>query len=448
MQKVWLIAQKDLFATYTDRNLLLIMIALPLAIASIIALAFGGGGESTAIRDIPIVVVNLDNGDTGDLFVNILRPDLPVPSTMIDTAQTCEATSDTTEPNLTLDDLFATEIMTDAEQARQAVARGEYALAVILPPTFSTTLDYLNQTAPSTPDKVTIYTDPAQATSAEIGSGVIMGMVNQLTTGNIAIASTINTLVTRIPDDPSFGINFLLLQAVRAFTPNFACAFDPSFYTIQVERQNNEGFEILFTPLAYFSAGQAMFFMLFTAQGGANSILEDRREWFLQRMIVSPTSRFTILLGKLLGTWITCFAQLILLVVGFGVAGTLINGEITFVWGTNFPIILIVMLSASLAASGLGSILAAIAKTPEQASIVGTTLNIAMGIVGGAFVAVFGLPWIRPIQWFSLVYWGADAFTKLSIGDSQVWLNIAVLTLQGAVMFLIGLFIFNRRLDV
>lgn len=447
MRKVWLIAQKDLYATYTDRNLLLIMIALPLAIASIIALAFGGGGESTTIRDIPIVVVNLDNGDNGDLFVNILRPDLSFqPSSRLDVSQTCDATSTTTEPTLTLDELFATEIMTDAEQARLAVARGEYALAVILPPTFSASLDYF--TPAPTPDTIMLYTDPAQATSAEIASGVITGMINQLNTGNIAIASTINTLIDRIPDDPSFGINFLLLQAARAFSPNFACAFDPSFNTLQIERQNNEGFEILFTPLAYFSAGQAMFFMLFTAQGGANSILEDRREWFLQRMIVSPTSRLTILLGKFLGTWITCFAQLILLVVGFGIAGTLINGEITFVWGTNFPLILVVMLSASLAASGLGSILAAVAKTPEQSSIVGTTLNIAMGIVGGAFVAVFGLPWIRSIQWFSLVYWGADAFTKLSIGDHQVWLNVGILTLQGAVMFLVGLFIFNRRLDI
>ncbi len=448
MRKVWLIAQKDLYATYTDRNLLLIMIALPLAIASIIALAFGGGGESTAIRDIPIVVVNLDEGQNGDLFVSILRPDLPVQaSPTLDTSQTCEATNpSTTEPTMTLDELFNTEIMSDAEQARQAVARGEYALAMILPSTFSESLNYF--ATPTTSDQVLIYTDPAQSTSAEIASGVLAGMVNQLTTGNIAIASTINTLTDRIPNDASFGINFLLLQVGQAFQPNFACAFDPSFDSIQVERQNNEGFEILFTPLAYFSAGQAMFFMLFTAQGGANSILEDRREWFLQRMIVSPTSRLTILLGKLLGTWITCFAQLILLVVGFGIAGTLINGEITFVWGTNFPLILLVMLTASLAASGLGSILAAIAQTPEQASIVGTTLNIAMGIVGGAFVAVFGLPWIRPLQWFSLVYWGADAFTKLSIGDYQVGLNIAVLTLQGAVMFLIGLFIFNRRLDI
>ena len=42
MSKIWTIAWKDIYATYTDRNLVLVMLAAPLAVATIIALAFGG----------------------------------------------------------------------------------------------------------------------------------------------------------------------------------------------------------------------------------------------------------------------------------------------------------------------------------------------------------------------------------------------------------------------
>ena len=47
MRKIWTIAWKELYMTFSDRNLVAIMIAAPLAISTIIGLAFGGlgGGE-------------------------------------------------------------------------------------------------------------------------------------------------------------------------------------------------------------------------------------------------------------------------------------------------------------------------------------------------------------------------------------------------------------------
>ncbi|MEZ4727149.1 MAG: hypothetical protein R3E79_08465 [Caldilineaceae bacterium] len=70
MAKIWAIAWKELYTTLRDRNLLLIMFATPLALSTIIGLAFGGlGSDSPTIAEIPVAVVNLDQGlDVGSLI--------------------------------------------------------------------------------------------------------------------------------------------------------------------------------------------------------------------------------------------------------------------------------------------------------------------------------------------------------------------------------------------
>jgi len=74
LNKIWQIAYKDLYITFTDRNLLILMLAAPLAIATIIGLAFGGLSSGAPIRDVPIAIVNQDAGDGeqnfGQVFVS------------------------------------------------------------------------------------------------------------------------------------------------------------------------------------------------------------------------------------------------------------------------------------------------------------------------------------------------------------------------------------------
>ncbi len=75
LRKIWAITWKELYTTFTDRNLILIMIVTPLALATIIGAAFSGFINNTSndvpIRDIPVAVVNLDQGaDANGTTVN------------------------------------------------------------------------------------------------------------------------------------------------------------------------------------------------------------------------------------------------------------------------------------------------------------------------------------------------------------------------------------------
>ena len=181
----------------------------------------------------------------------------------------------------------------------------------------------------------------------------------------------------------------------------------------------------------------------FTGQFGVLSMYEERRNGTLQRILVSPTPRWTILGGKLVGVLVSVLFQLLALVLALTVVGSLIEGRAIFIWGNDIGNLALVLLAVAVATSGLGMFLAGVLKGIEQANIVGSVLNIALGVLGGAFG--FQLP--RSVAQFSFIYWARDAFDTLAAGRGDVSLNILVLFVEGAALFLIGLLLFNRKFE-
>jgi ABC-2 type transport system permease protein len=442
MRKIWAIAYKELYTTFTDRNLILIMIATPLVLATIIGTAFSGflsgGGSDVPIRDIPLAVVNLDVGTSmgdgrinhGQTFVDLLVPADP------------DAPSDNTLHELT----NAVEL-NDPAAARAGVDDGQYAGAIIIPLDFSRSVTYSQDRREIEPTAIDVYVSSASPVSASIIRSLAEGIGYQIATGNIAVAATIETLVARAQSDPVFGLQFGAASATGEFNPDFGAAFDPDYSPLQIEQQTVTGEAASFNPLVSFGSALTIFFMTFTALGGANSLLEEKRAWTLQRLLSSPTPRMTILLGKMAGTFVTCVVQVLLLFVALTLVGSVISGEFQIIWGTNFPAILLVILAAAAAASGLGILVTALVRTPEQGNMIGGLISIVMGVLGGAFFSIDAIPALIPISRLTPNYWGLNAFTKLSQNQSDIGLNVLVLIALGAVMFLIGMFIFNRRLE-
>lgn len=472
MRKIWNITRKDLHETFTNRNLLLIMIATPLALATIIALAFGGvsGGSSAGVADIPVVIVNLDStteNNQGAVYVNAFVP--PADRLIPEATPAADAASDATSqagaasetPDCIAEDgsssenplytLTAAVEMNDAAAARAAVDAGTYAAAVIIPEGFT---DSLNQFVSATagqpgvtlPESIAIevYGDAARSVSASIVRSIVGGITNQIVTGYVSIAASLQTV------GQEFG-PFAIASAAQSsgFNEGVACAFAGAYNNVTLENQSVEGETDDFNLLLYFGSGQAIFFALFTANGSAASILEERRNGTLQRMVVSPTRRIAILFGKLFATFVMILVQLVLLFIALTVVASILEGQFMFIWGTNPPALVLMLFAASIAAAGLGSIVAAAAKSAEQAGIVGSVVSLAMGALGGVF---FIIPrdgsFIDLLSRFSVVRWGNEGFTLLASGTGDVTPHILVLAAFGVVTFIIGLMIFNRRLDI
>lgn len=92
--------------------------------------------------------------------------------------------------------------------------------------------------------------------------------------------------------------------------------------------------------------------------------------------------------------------------------------------------------------------IASIVRTPEQGNTVGTIVAMLIGLFGGAFFSVETVPVMNIFSRFTINYWGVNAFTKLSQGQTDIGLNLLILLILGVVFFAIGMFSFNRQLDV
>ena len=439
MRKIWTIVWKDLYLTFTDRNLLLLMIVTPLALATIISLAFGDLGGSTPIRDIPVAVVNLDEGSErgqnfGAVFVNALVESDGVSAA---SAPTCEAVEGSSDGENILFDLTDAAILDDPGAARAGVDEGDYTAAIIIPADFSQKIAYDPLLHPEIEAAaVEVYANEGNAISASIIRSIAEGFTAQIATGNITIAATLQAMQERpVEFGPESGEYFAMA---------FGCAFSPVFGNIEIDQQTVEGGSSAATSiLVFFGSAQAMFFMMFSAGGSAGSVLEEHNQWTLQRLSVTPTPRAMILLGKLLGTLVMTIVQFVILAISLSIVGSLIAGEVLNIWGTNYPALAALVFAAGISVSGVGAVIASAIKSLEQQQVIGSIVNLATAGLGGGF----GFPVPDSIAQFSLIYWGREAFGKLASGESDILLNLAILVVQGTVMFLLGLWLFNRRFD-
>src|SRR5712691_9385610 len=103
--------------------------------------------------------------------------------------------------------------------------------------------------------------------------------------------------------------------------------------------------------LEYFFAGTIVMILLFTAIFSTISVIEDRREGFLQSVLVAPVGRFGIVLGKLLGGASLAMVQGGLFLLLAPVAGVPVSLA-------GLPWLLGAMFLVSFALTGLGFLIA------------------------------------------------------------------------------------------
>ncbi|MGA2583404.1 MAG: ABC transporter permease [Tepidisphaeraceae bacterium] len=99
--------------------------------------------------------------------------------------------------------------------------------------------------------------------------------------------------------------------------------------------------------MQYFFPGTAVMILLFTAIFSTISIIEDRREGFLQSVLVAPVSRLAVVGGKILGGTLLATAQGVI----FLLLAPLIGVKLTL---AGFTEAVLIMLVVSFALTGLG----------------------------------------------------------------------------------------------
>jgi len=142
--------------------------------------------------------------------------------------------------------------------------------------------------------------------------------------------------------------------------------------------------------LQFFYAGTLVLIVLFTSIFATISIIEDRREGFLQSVLVAPVSRLSIVLGKVLGSSTVGLGQ--------GLAFLLLAGAAGLHPGlAGYAQAVAVLALASLGLTGLGFCIAWVLDSSQGFHSVMNLFLIPMWMLSGALFPASGAP--RFLQW-------------------------------------------------
>jgi ABC-2 type transport system permease protein len=185
--------------------------------------------------------------------------------------------------------------------------------------------------------------------------------------------------------------------------------------------------------LRFFFPGTLVMILLFTAIFSTISIIEDRREGFLQSVLVSPISRQTIVLGKVLGGTALASGQGIL----FLLLAPLVGFHLTI---ASFLLAIFLMILISFALTALGFCIAwRMSSTQGFHAVMMLFLN-PMWFLSGALFPVAGAWWgLRWVMRANPLTYGLGALRQ-SLEHSTASLSFAV-NFVVAGIFAAGLFL-------
>jgi ABC-2 type transport system permease protein len=410
--KIWTIAWKDTLIRFRDRNALIMMIAAPLVLSAIIGSAFGGfisGSDPAPFDAIPVLVVNADDGELGQQFLDIL------------------AEGD-------LEDLLAPTEMDDLTAARELVQQGDARAAVFIPENFSQVM-----MGGMTQATIQFYPDPGATLTPNIVRGIIVQIANGFSSAAISGEVAVTQLMA---ETGGAGVDMAAIgDAIGSeLQTNFEGSAAISLNTVAIG-DNDATTDI--SPFAFFAPSMGILFLMFAMMDGTRSILDEDKEGTLDRLISTPTSNIEILLGKIGGVFLTGLLQFVVFVVASRFIFQL-N------WGSSLPGLILMMLAVVFAFTSLGALIAAFAKDVNQANIIGTVVTLVFAALGGNFAPAQNFPsWLEQLSKITITRWGLDGFSDLTIrglGLNDVLLEAGVLMGLTIVFFILALTQFQRRI--
>ena len=414
MKKLFLIGLKDLKLVFRDRAALVFTLLAPFLLT--IGMGFVTGrfsGSSSGLSDIPVVIVNLDHDQLGDALADLFSS---------------EELADLIEPTSSA----------DPDAARQSIDDDQAAAAVIIPEGF--TRSVIPAAGASlgagfvqpAPVKIEVYANPSRRLNAGVVKAIVDEFLSRVEEGRTSgMTSMVQLMQSGLLDPQSAAAEARSLFQDVEQTENPAMRL----------KTNQEGAEAVeFDILAYMAPGMALLFLMYTVSYGGRSILAERSQGTLPRLLVSPTSTAQVLGGKVLGIFFTGVAQVGILIL----ASTIFFGV---KWGDAAGLILLI-LATVFGATGWGMLITALARTPAQVGSVGSAIMLIFGILGGSFINLEQMPaFVQTVSKITPNAWGLDGFTTLALGGTLPNLvePITALLIMGALLFGIAVLLFNRN---
>ncbi len=188
------------------------------------------------------------------------------------------------------------------------------------------------------------------------------------------------------------------------------------------------------------SPGNLVTFGLITLLASAIVLVEERNQGTLKRLVASPISKSTLLMGKTLGPLLVGIIQMAALIAA---------GQLFFhvQWGRSPLALVMVVLAFDAAAVGIGIFLSTVVRTSAQAVGIMIAASMVMGALGGAWWPLDIVPkFMQTVGHFFPSAWAMDGFQAIILrgaSPSAVLLPTGVLLGFAIVFFGLGVWRFK-----
>jgi ABC-2 type transport system permease protein len=264
----------------------------------------------------------------------------------------------------------------DATGAAEAqVGKGEAAAAIVIPAGFSAQIEA------HTPTAIDVIVDPGQPQSASIVAGIMNQVVSEAAIwgevqygirtfmADAGAPKNITAEQRRAVEAQNLGVIMTVLNEMRR-TPVIGVVTEDMTGTV-IKPTMQQFIALLF-------AGFAVMFIFINVSWSAGSLLEEREAGALRRLLAAPIPRGAIIAGKALAFVLLSCAQVVVL---FGVAAAFFRIPL----GRSPAALIVLTLVVGLASASLGMLVAAVARSANQASNIGVILGLVLAGLGGAF---------------------------------------------------------------
>jgi ABC-2 type transport system permease protein len=332
------------------------------------------------------------------------------------------------------------------DQADEKVAEGEAPAAIIIPADFSARLD-ANQ-----PVRVQLLKDPTHQEQAQAVSGILNEVLTELSIRaeveygiravytKSGILEMADPASVRAMQAQTMGTIWTAVQEIRQ---------NPAIAVQRQDLGDETGKELSVGGIAFAGFGPlfATMFAFFLTGTMAESILRERADGSLRRLLAAPIHRGTIIAGKMLAFVGVVFLQMALLL---GVGSIFFDMPLG-----HSPLGLVTLtLALALAATGLGMLIGALARTQKQAAAIGMIASFVLFFVSGALGASIsstgvelgleGLElYMSQLTPHAHAYDGYSQLMLQGAGVVDILPNILALLGFGLIFFLVGLWRFK-----
>jgi ABC-2 type transport system permease protein len=376
------IAAKDLRQKVRDRSAIILSVVAPLALAFLFSMMIPAGSDTF---DATYAVVDLDGG--------------PIARALVDGPLA----------NLGPSGITVVTAGSDAE-ARASVGDGSASAAIVIPAGFSAAI------LSGQPARITIVGSVNATLATQVLQSIVASFGSSVEGVELAVATVLATGGESAAGDPA-----TIAQEAQAMAAPVTIA------TADTKDR-------LASSNTYYAASMAVLFVFFAAQFGVVSLLGERRAGTLARLLASPISARTVLIGKLLVSIVLGLVSM----TTIAVATTLLLGAH---WGDPIAVAALIATTV-LAASGIALVVVGFARTEDQAASLTAIVALVLAVLGGSFFPLSQAP--EALATLSLATphaWFLRGIGDLASGEGigAVLPSVAVLGLLGLATCAIGL---------